>query len=187
MKRRCRSYRVAVQVCTHTSSGGVFSCSEFSPTSAIIIVFDLSHSDRFSVIGFMLKLLIHLDLSFVYGDTYESIYSLVHLDIWELLGCSWDLSLMHEPAIWSLVPMMRHFAQFWCLEERLGPALAECARLCLLSMRDRALEGVGMRARTSGTRLNKYRKSGQPCFLPDFSGIISSFSPFNMILAVTLL
>jgi hypothetical protein len=35
---------------------------------------------RFSVSGFMLKSLIHLDLSFVQGDKYGSIYVLLHTD-----------------------------------------------------------------------------------------------------------
>ncbi|KAL6030796.1 hypothetical protein STEG23_010780, partial [Scotinomys teguina] len=42
-------------------------------------------------------------------------------------------------------------------------------------------------AKTSSTILNKYGKSGQPCLVPDFSGIALSFSPFNLILAVGLL
>ncbi|KAL6083562.1 hypothetical protein STEG23_000635, partial [Scotinomys teguina] len=41
--------------------------------------------------------------------------------------------------------------------------------------------------RTSSTILNKSGKSGQPCLVPDFSGIALSFSPFNLMLAVDLL
>ena len=37
-------------------------------------------------------------------------------------------------------------------------------------------------ARTSGTILNKYEERGQPCIVPDFSGIVSSFSPFSLVL-----
>ncbi|KAL6083558.1 hypothetical protein STEG23_000631, partial [Scotinomys teguina] len=42
-------------------------------------------------------------------------------------------------------------------------------------------------ARTSSTILNKYGESGQPCLVPDRSGITLSFSPFNLMLAVNLL
>ena len=38
-------------------------------------------SMRFSVAGFMLRSLIHLDLSFVHGDRYGSIFILLHVDI----------------------------------------------------------------------------------------------------------
>ena len=38
-------------------------------------------SVRFSVVGFMLRSLIHLDLSFVHGDRYGSIFFLLHVDI----------------------------------------------------------------------------------------------------------
>ena len=33
-------------------------------------------------------------------------------------------------------------------------------------------------ARILSTILNRYRESGQPCLVPDFTGIVSSFSPF---------
>ncbi|KAL6033161.1 hypothetical protein STEG23_007564 [Scotinomys teguina] len=42
-------------------------------------------------------------------------------------------------------------------------------------------------AKTSSTILNKYGESGQPCLVPDFSGIALSFSPFNLMVAVGLL
>ena len=42
-------------------------------------------------------------------------------------------------------------------------------------------------ARTSSTMLDRYGESGQPCFVPDFSGTALSFSPFNLMLAVSLL
>jgi hypothetical protein len=35
---------------------------------------------RFSVSGFMLRSLIHLDLSFVHGDKYGSIFIFLHID-----------------------------------------------------------------------------------------------------------
>jgi hypothetical protein len=38
-------------------------------------------------------------------------------------------------------------------------------------------------ARTSSTMLNKDIRSGQPCLVPDFSGVASGFSPFNFRLA----
>ncbi|ERE73118.1 putative cutaneous T-cell lymphoma-associated antigen 5 like protein, partial [Cricetulus griseus] len=37
------------------------------------------------------------------------------------------------------------------------------------------------------TLLKRYGESGQPCLVPDFGGIGSSFSPFNLMLAVGLL
>ena len=42
-------------------------------------------------------------------------------------------------------------------------------------------------ARTSRTILKRYGERGQPCLIPDFSGIASSFSPFSLILATSLL
>ena len=42
-------------------------------------------------------------------------------------------------------------------------------------------------ARTSSTILNKYGEREQPCLVPDFSGIASSFSPFSLVLATGLL
>ncbi|ERE68254.1 putative hepatitis A virus cellular receptor 2 like protein [Cricetulus griseus] len=42
-------------------------------------------------------------------------------------------------------------------------------------------------ARTSRIILKKYRESVQPCLVPDFRGIGSSFSPFNLMLAIGLL
>ena len=42
-------------------------------------------------------------------------------------------------------------------------------------------------ARTSSTMLDRYGESGQPCLVPDFSGIASSFSPFSLMLATGLL
>lgn len=37
------------------------------------------------------------------------------------------------------------------------------------------------------TILNRQGESGQPCLVPDFSWIASSFSPFNLMLAIGLL
>ena len=42
-------------------------------------------------------------------------------------------------------------------------------------------------ARTSSTILNRLGESGQPCLVPDFSGIASSFSTFSLMLAAGLL
>ena len=39
-------------------------------------------------------------------------------------------------------------------------------------------------AKTSSTLWNRYGKSGQPCLVPDFSGITLSFSPFKLMLAM---
>ncbi|ERE65456.1 hypothetical protein H671_xg20225 [Cricetulus griseus] len=41
--------------------------------------------------------------------------------------------------------------------------------------------------RTSRTILKTYGESGQPCLLPDFRGIASSFFPFILMLAIGLL
>ena len=42
-------------------------------------------------------------------------------------------------------------------------------------------------ARTLRTILNRYEESGQPCLVPDFSGIALSFSLFNLMVAISLL
>ncbi|KAL6083862.1 hypothetical protein STEG23_031387 [Scotinomys teguina] len=44
-----------------------------------------------------------------------------------------------------------------------------------------------LNSRTLSTILNKYGESGQPCLVPDFSGIGLSFSPCNLMLTVGLL
>jgi hypothetical protein len=41
-------------------------------------------------------------------------------------------------------------------------------------------------ANNLSTTLNRYGESGHPFLVPDFSGIASSISPFNLILAVGL-
>ncbi|CAO2640937.1 hypothetical protein LEMLEM_LOCUS25557, partial [Lemmus lemmus] len=47
-------------------------CSSVPPTFS---------STRFSVAGFLLRSLIHLDLSFVHGDRHGSIFIFLHVDI----------------------------------------------------------------------------------------------------------
>jgi hypothetical protein len=42
-------------------------------------------------------------------------------------------------------------------------------------------------SRTSNTILSSYRESGQLCLVPDLSGIASNISPFNLILAVSMM
>jgi hypothetical protein len=42
-------------------------------------------------------------------------------------------------------------------------------------------------AKTLSTTLNRLGESVQPCLVPDFSGIASSFSPFSLMLATGLL
>ena len=44
------------------------------------MLFSTFSSIRFGVAGFMLRSLIHLDLSFVHGDRYGSIFILLHVD-----------------------------------------------------------------------------------------------------------
>ena len=46
--------------------------------------------------------------------------------------------------------------------------------------------GVIVLASTLNTTRNRYGESGHPCLVSDFSGIASSMSPFNLILAVGL-
>ena len=46
--------------------------------SSVLLTFS---SIRFSVVDFMLRSLIHLDLSFVHGDRYGSIFILLHVEI----------------------------------------------------------------------------------------------------------
>ncbi|KAL6058923.1 hypothetical protein STEG23_022111, partial [Scotinomys teguina] len=58
---------------------------------------------------------------------------------------------------------------------------------CLMILIEIALNLYIAFARTSSTILNEYGESGQPCLVPDFSGIALSFSPFNLMLTVGLL
>ena len=64
--------------------------------------------------------------------------------------------------------------------DTLTPSLPICIPLvsfcCLIAL-----------ARTLSVLLNRYGESGHPCLVPDFSGIASRISPFNLILAVGLL
>ena len=74
--RRSHLLIVSLSVC---ATGVIFRkwpsmplCSSVLPTFSSI---------RFSVAGFMLRPLIHLDLSFVHGDRYGPIFILLHVDI----------------------------------------------------------------------------------------------------------
>ena len=40
--------------------------------------------------------------------------------------------------------------------------------------------------RTSSAILNRYGESGQPCLVPEFSGIASCFFPFSLMLGTSL-
>ena len=53
---------------------------KFPPVPMSSRLFPTFSSIRFSVSGFMLRSLIHLDLSFVQGDKYGSIFILLHTD-----------------------------------------------------------------------------------------------------------
>ena len=74
--RRSRLLIVSFSVCT---TGVIF--RKWSPVPMCSSVFPTFSSIRFSVVGFMLRSLIHLDLSFVHGDRYGSILILPHVDI----------------------------------------------------------------------------------------------------------
>ena len=54
---------------------------KWSPVPMCSSVLPTFSSIRFSVAGFMLRSLLHLDLSFVHGDRYGSIFILLHVDI----------------------------------------------------------------------------------------------------------
>ena len=60
-------------------------------------------------------------------------------------------------------------------------SLSSSFLICILLISSIAL------ARTSRTILNRYGENGQPCLVPDFSGISVGFSPFSSMLAVRLL
>ncbi|KAL6088987.1 hypothetical protein STEG23_031023 [Scotinomys teguina] len=51
----------------------------------------------------------------------------------------------------------------------------------------RVLPRIQRKARTLSTILNRYEENGQLCLVSDLSGITLSFSPFNLMLAVSLL
>ena len=61
------------------ASGVIF--RKWSPVPMHSRVLPTFSSTRFSVVGFMLRSLVHLDLSFVHGNRYGSIFILLHIDI----------------------------------------------------------------------------------------------------------
>ena len=67
---------VSLSVC---ATGVIF--RKWSPVPVCSSVLPTFSSVRFSVAGFMLRSLIHLDLSFVHGDRCASIFILLHIDI----------------------------------------------------------------------------------------------------------
>jgi hypothetical protein len=58
-----------------------FQRNKLSPVSACSRIFATSYSKKFSVFGFMLRCLLHLDLCFVQGDKYRSIFISLHVII----------------------------------------------------------------------------------------------------------
>ena len=74
--RRSHLLIVSLSVC---AAGVLF--RKWSPVPMHSSVLPTFSSVRFSVAGFMLKSLIHLDLSFVHGDRYGSIFIFLHVDI----------------------------------------------------------------------------------------------------------
>ena len=74
--RRSHLFTVVFIVCVtgviHRKWSPVVMCCRLLPTFSSL---------RFSVVGFILKSLIHLDLSFVHGDRYGSIFTLLQVDI----------------------------------------------------------------------------------------------------------
>ena len=74
--RRSHLLIVSLSVC---APGVIF--KKWSPVPMRSSVLPTFSSMRFSVAGFMLRSLIHLDLSFVHGDRYGSIFILLHVDI----------------------------------------------------------------------------------------------------------
>ena len=69
--RRAHLLIVSLSVC----AAGVRKWSPVPMSSSVLPTFS---SIRFSVVGFMLRSLIHLDLNFVHGDRYGSIFILLH-------------------------------------------------------------------------------------------------------------
>ena len=67
---------VSLSVC---ATGVIF--RKWSPVPMRSSVLPTFSSKRFSMNGFMLRTLIHLDMSFVYGDRNGSIFILRHVDI----------------------------------------------------------------------------------------------------------
>ena len=74
--RRSHLLIVSLSVC---DTGAIF--KKWSPVPMCSSVLPNFSSMRFSVVGFMLKTLIHLELNFVHGDRRESICILLHVDI----------------------------------------------------------------------------------------------------------
>ena len=74
--RRSRLLIVSLSVC---AAGVIF--RKWSPVPIRSSVFLTFSSIRFSVAGFMLRSLIHLDLSFVHGYSFGSILIFLHVDI----------------------------------------------------------------------------------------------------------
>ena len=67
---------VALSVC---ATGVIF--RKWSPVPMRSSVLPTFSSMRFSVVGFMLRSLIHVDLSFVHDERYGSIFIFLHVDI----------------------------------------------------------------------------------------------------------
>ena len=59
---------------------------KWSPVQMCSSVLPTCSSMWFSLVGFMLRSLIYLDLSFVHGNRYRSIFILLHVDIQLKLG-----------------------------------------------------------------------------------------------------
>ena len=74
--RRSHLLIVSLSVC---ATGVIF--RKWSPVSAHSNVLPTFFAMRLSVVGFMLRSLIHLDLSFVHGDRYGFIFILLHVAI----------------------------------------------------------------------------------------------------------
>ena len=74
--RRSHLLIVSLSVC---AAGVIF--RKWSPVPMHSSVLPTFSSMRFSVVDFMLRSLIHLNLSFVHGDRYGSIFILLHVDI----------------------------------------------------------------------------------------------------------
>ena len=82
---------------------------KLSPVPIISRLIPIFFSIRFSVSGFMLKFLNHLDLSFVQCDRYGSICLLLHEDI-SLTSSYWKCCLFSSAYFWLL-----YLKKSWCL------------------------------------------------------------------------
>ena len=74
--RRSHLFIVALSVC---ATGVIF--RKWSPVTMPSRLLPTFSSARFSVVRFILRFLIHLDLSFVHGDRYGFIYILLNVNI----------------------------------------------------------------------------------------------------------